>query len=139
MFILDTNVISELRQTGGKKPNPAVERWVRDQQPETLFLSSIVVFELVIGVVRMERRDPRQGAALRRWLAGSVLTAFAGQILDVDEKVASFAASLHVPNPRPVNDSLIAATAIVHGMTIATRNTGDFQGLPVGLINPWEV
>ena len=85
----------------------------------------------------MERRDARQGAALRGWMKGFLLPTFANRILSVDEAVARACAALHVPDPAPIPDSLIAATALVHGLTVATRNTGDFGRLGVPVLNPW--
>lgn len=103
-----------------------------------LFLSAMTIIELEIGVLRIERRDPSQGANLRRWLDDHVLPAFAGRILAVDTAVAQRCASLHVPDPRPDRDALIAATALVHGLTVVTRNVGDFEPTGVRTLNPWQ-
>ena len=86
----------------------------------------------------IERRDTMQGATLLRWLQQSVLMPHASRVLAVDERVARVAAGLQVPDPRPIADTFIAATALVHGLTLATRNVGDFVGMGVALINPWE-
>jgi len=86
----------------------------------------------------MERRDPSQGARLRSWFLESVLGAYADRILSVDLAVARRTATLHVPNPQPERDSLIAGTALVHGLTIATRNLSDFQAMAVDVFNPWS-
>jgi len=86
----------------------------------------------------MERRDWKQGAILRTWMDGQVLPNFAGRIIDIDAAVAQRGAALHVPDPRPDRDSLIAATALVHGMTVVTRNVHHFQPMGVTIINPWE-
>jgi predicted nucleic acid-binding protein len=137
MILLDTNVVSEFRKIIAGKGDAHVASWAVQQSAPSLFLAAITLHELEKGVLLMERRDRRQGAELRTWLDGSLMPAFAGRILPVDERVALAAAHLHIPNPRPLADCLIAATAVVHGMTIATRNTGDFQGLPVALVNPW--
>jgi toxin FitB len=83
------------------------------------------------------RKDPVHGALLRRWMDEHVLTAFADRILPVDVAVAQRSAALHAPVPRPLADSLIAATAPVHNMTVVTRNTVDFESMGVGLLNPW--
>ena len=92
---------------------------------------------LRIGVLLAERRDPAQGAILRRWLEAQVLPAFVERILPVDTAVARRSATLHVPDPRPVRDSLVAATALVHGMTVVTRNVTDFAPTGVATLDPW--
>ena len=91
-----------------------------------------------IGVLLAERRDPSQGAHLRDWLTRQVLPAFSGRLIPVDAAVAQCSARLHVPNPRPFRDSLIAATALVHQMIVVTRNVADFESLGLRLLNPWE-
>lgn len=138
MFLLDTNVVSELRKIRLGRADKNVAQWADSLDPADLFLSAITVQELEIGVLMVERRDPSQGAVFRTWLEGYVLPAFAGRILSVDTAVAQRSASLHVPDPRPFRDSLIAATALVHGMTIVTRNVADFQSSGVSILNPWE-
>jgi predicted nucleic acid-binding protein len=138
MFLLDTNVVSELRKVRAGKADPNVAGWVRGVPAGSLFLSVIVLHELEIGTLLAERRDPSQGAILRAWLDGHVLPAFAGRILPVDTAVARCAAALHVPDPRPIRDGLIAATALVHGMTAVTRNIADFKPTGVPLLNPWD-
>lgn len=86
----------------------------------------------------VQRRDAAQGVVLRAWIDGRVLPAFEGRILAVDMAVAQRCARLHVPDPRAERDALIAATALVHGLTVATRNVADFQPMGVDLLNPWE-
>lgn len=137
MILLDTNVVSEYRKASFGRADLAVVAWTERQDPQQLYLSTITLHEVEKGVLRMERRDPKQGAALRLWLDTALIPAFAGRILPVDEPVAIAAAHFHIPDPRPLADSLIAATALVHGMTIATRNMADFQGLPISILNPW--
>lgn len=137
MFVLDTNVVSELRKVRLGRADPNVARWADSVDATTLFVSAITVQELEVGVLQAERRDPPQGATLRTWLEQHVLPAFAGRILPVDAAVAQRCASLHVPDPRPAMDSLIAATALVHGMTVVTRNTADFDSFGVPILNPW--
>lgn len=137
MFILDTNVISELRKVRSGGADPQVALWADSVDSIDLYLSAITVQELEIGVLLAERRDPRQGAVFRSWLDHRVLPAFAGRILPVDTAVALRSAKLHVPDPRPVRDCLIAASALVHGMTVVTRNTVDFEGTGALLLNPW--
>jgi predicted nucleic acid-binding protein len=138
MFVLDTNVVSELRKIRLGRADKNVERWADGVETAALYLSAITVQELEIGVLLAERRDPSQGIVFRTWFEDRVLPAFAGRILPVDAAVARRSAALHVPNPGPYRDSLIAATAIVHKMTLVTRNTADFQASGVPLVNPWE-
>jgi len=137
MFILDTNVVSELRKVRLGKADKRVAKWADSLVVADLYLSAITVQELEIGVQLVERRDAAQGVIFRAWLNGQVLPAFAGRILPIDTAVAQRSASLHVPDPKPMRDSLIAATALVHGMTVATRNVGDFEMFGVKLLNPW--
>ena len=137
-FLLDTNVVSELRKIRLRKADPHVVAWADSVDAGDLYLSVISIQELEIGILLLERRDPAQGALLRSWLNGHVLPAFAGRILDVDSAVALRAARLHVPDPRPVRDGLIAATALVHGMTVVTRNLADFDPSGVATLNPWS-
>ena len=138
MWILDTNVVSELRKVRLGRADARVALWADSVESVDLYLSAITVQELEIGVLLVERRDPTQGAVFRSWLNTQVLPAFADRILPVDTAVAQCSAKLHVPNPRPVRDCLIAATALVHGMTIVTRNVADFEPCGVRLLNPWE-
>ena len=137
MLLLDTNVISELRKVQAGKADANVAQWAASVDAADLFLSVITVKELEMGVLLAERRDPSQGTVLRTWLDQRVLPTFAGRILPVDTAVALRSARLHVPDPRPVRDALIAATAMVHGMPVVTRNTPDFANLGLPLINPW--
>jgi len=138
MFILDTNVISELRKAKSGKADSKVMAWAAAINADVLFLSAITILELEMGVLQVERKDPLQGNLLRSWLDNQVLTAFDGKILVVDEAVAQRCARLHVPDRSSERDALIAATALVHGMTIVTRNVSDFETSGVDLINPWH-
>lgn len=138
MFLLDTNVVSELRKVRAGRANPNVAQWADSVDAIDLYISAITVQELEMGVLLAERRDPPQGAIFRSWFDSHVLPAFAGRILPVDTAVAQRCAALHVPNPQPAMDSLIAATALVHGMTLITRNVADFQLSGVTLLNPWD-
>lgn len=135
MYVLDTNVISELRQ-GKPKQSPQVRAWAAAQPASQLFLSAITMLELEKGVLALERRTPPQGHALRDWLTG-VHAAFAGRILPFTEHTAILCAAMHIPNPRSDRDAMIAATALEHGMTVVTRNVVDFAGSGVQLINPF--
>jgi predicted nucleic acid-binding protein len=136
VFILDTNVISELRHG---KPNQSLEvrRWAAQQSVSQLFMSAITILELEQGILSLERRTPAQGSALRLWLTG-VRAAFSGRILPFTEHAATICAALHVPDPRSERDAMIAATALEHGFTVVTRNTADFVNTGVGLLNPWS-
>ena len=137
MQLLDTNVVSELRKAGTRRIDARVARWAAAADAGAFYLSVITLLELETGVRLVERRDGRQGAVLRSWLDEKVRPAFAGRLLPVDEAVALRCAALHVPDPRPERDALIAATALVHGMTLVTRNVSDFQPMGVPLFDPW--
>lgn len=137
MYLLDTNIVSELRKAKGGKADKNVMGWADSVSAASLFLSAITILELETGILLIERRDPTQGAILRTWLDGHVLPAFTGRILAVDTAVAQRCARLHVPDPRADRDSLIAATALVHGMTVVTRNVADFEATGVGILNPY--
>jgi predicted nucleic acid-binding protein len=137
MYLLDTNLVSELRKVRAGKADRNVAEWADGVDAADLYVSVITVQELEIGVLLAERRDPAQGAMLRTWLDRHVLPAFADRILAVDAAVALRGARLHIPDPRPVRDALIAATALVHGMTVVTRNTADFEPTGVATLNPW--
>ena len=136
MYLLDTNVISELRKA--KKAHRSVRTWAQGLPATSLYISAISILELEIGILLVERRDPRQGTILRAWMEGHVLPTFSGRILAIDTAVAQRCAALHVPNPRSDRDALIAATALVHGMTVVTGNVTDFQPMSVALVNPWQ-
>jgi len=138
MYIVDTNVVSELRKIRSGKADRNVARWAESIDATDLYLSAITIQELEIGALLAERRDAVQGAMLRTWLNSHVMPAFSGRILSIDTLVAQCSARLHVPDPRPVRDGLIAATALVHGMTIVTRNVADFAVTGAQILNPWE-
>jgi predicted nucleic acid-binding protein len=137
MYLLDTNVVSELRKARAGKADKSVTAWASSVAVPSLFLSAITILELETGVLLLERRDPTQGAVLRAWLEGHVLAAFSQRILPVDVAVAQRCARLQVPDPRSDRDALIAATALVHGMTVVTRNVTHFEPIGVGILNPW--
>lgn len=137
MYLLDTNVVSELRKAKAGKADPNVIAWAANVSAANLFLSAITILELETGIQLVERRDATQGKLLRAWLEGHVLLAFSGRILPIDVSVAQRCAKLHVPDRRADRDALIAATALVHGMTVVTRNIVDFQATGVNLFNPW--
>jgi toxin FitB len=136
MYILDTNVVSELRKA--TKAAPSVRKWAHTLPSGSLYLSAISILELELGVLLTERRDKKQGGILRAWMDGHVLPTFAGRVLAIDTAVAQRSAALHFPDPRSDRDALIAATALIHGMTVVTRNVNHFQPMGVSVIDPWQ-
>jgi predicted nucleic acid-binding protein len=136
-YLLDTNVVSELRKSR-QRIAPQVRSWAERQITHELSVSVITVMEIEIGVERVERRDDAQGEMLRRWFDEELLGAFEGRVLAIDLDVVRRAANLHVPDPRPERDALIAATALTHGLTVVTRNAADFEPLGVAVLNPWD-
>lgn len=138
MFLLDTNVVSELRKVKAGKADRSVTTWSDSVDAGVLYLSAITIEELEMGVLGIERRDKLQGQFLRRWMDEQVLPTFADRILPIDTAVARRSARLHVPDPRPIRDGFIAATALVHGLTLVTRNAMDFKSMGVTLVDPWQ-
>jgi predicted nucleic acid-binding protein len=136
MFLLDTNVISELRRP--QRANPNVVAWAAAFPAASFFLSAISILEIEIGTLQLARKDPAQGALLRAWIDEQIMPRFDGRILPVDTNVAQRCARLHVPDPRSERDALIAAKALVHSLTVVTRNTADFEATGVALLNPWN-
>ena len=136
MYLLDTNVVSELRRRDRADRNVAA--WADAADPTSLFLSVVSVLEFETGVLLKARKDPKQGAMLQRWIETRVLPAFADRILPIDLAVARRCAALHVPDPRANRDALIAATALVHGLTVVTRNVADFEPMGVQMLDPWR-
>ncbi|OOG72881.1 VapC toxin family PIN domain ribonuclease [Sinorhizobium sp. A49] len=137
-YLLDTNVISELRKVGDGKADANVVAWIGAEDAAHFFISAITILELERGVLSVQRRDAAQGARLRSWLDGQVRPEFAGRILTVDDTVATRCAHLHVPDRRNEADALIAATALVHDMVVVTRNVRDFEGTGVVVVDPWQ-
>ena len=136
MLLLDTNVISELRRP--EKADSNVLAWASTIPAASFFLSAISILEIELGALLIARRDAAQGAILRAWIDDQILPRFDGRILAVDTVVAQRCARLHVPDPRTERDALIAATAMVHGLTVVTRNVADFEPVGVALLNPWK-
>ncbi len=135
MFLLDTNVVSELRRP--ERADTNVRAWASSTPAELYAISVVTVLELELGTLLMERRDTVQGAILRRWLEHEILTPLADRILPIDTTIARRCAKLHVPDPRPERDALIAATALTHGLTLVTRNVVDFEPMGIAVLNPW--
>ena len=138
MYVLDTNVLSELRKVRLGKADANVTAWTESVDAADLFVSAITIMALELGVLSIERKDPTQGTMLRSWLEQHVLPEFAGRTLPIDTAVAQRCARLHVPDKRGERDALIAATALVHGMAVVTRNVADFKPTRVTIVNPWE-
>ena len=135
MFVLDTNVVSELRRPA--KADPKVLAWARATPVAQTFLSAITILEIELGALSMERKDKVRGKVLRDWIDNQILPRFDGRILVVDTIVAQCCARLHVPVTRAERDALIAATAVVHAMTVVTRNASDFAMPGVKVLDPW--
>jgi hypothetical protein len=143
MYLLDTNVLSEMRKDSGKRLgrvqiDPRVQAWIGSVPEGDLFLSVISILEVETGYLRLKRRDPRQANVLELWLRQQVLPAFTGRILGIDLAIARRCAGLHIPNPMEHRDAFIAATALVHGLTVVTRNVRHFEQTGALTLNPWE-
>jgi Predicted nucleic acid-binding protein, contains PIN domain len=138
MYVLDTNVLSELRKVRLGKADANVAAWSASVDAADLFVSVLTIMELELGVLSIERKDASQGAVLRSWLEQQVLPEFSERTLPVDTAVAQCCARLHVPDRRGERDALIAASALVHGMAVVTRNVADFEPMAVTIVNPWE-
>ncbi len=136
-YLLDTNVVSELRKVGDGKADPNVTKWVGAQDSNDLFISAITILELERGILGIQRRDADQGSRLRRWMDSRVRPEFAERVLPIDDAIATRCAHLHIPDRRREADALIAATALVHGLTVVTRNVQDFDGTNLIIIDPW--
>lgn len=137
MFVLDTNVVSELRKVQAGKADPNVVAWAESVDAADLFVSAVTIMELEQGILSIERKDSAQGTVLRAWMDQHVLPEFSSRTLPIDTAVAQRCARLHVPDKRGDRDALIAATALVHGMTVVTRNVADFESTGVKMLNPW--
>lgn len=137
MYLLNTNVVSELRRRTAGKADPTVVAWASQVNIEDARISAVTVMELERGVLLIERRDPSQGRLLRRWLEDSIYLDFVDRTIPYDAAEAKACARLHVPRTRPERDAMIAATALVHSCTVATRNEKDFEDTGVAIVNPW--
>jgi len=138
MYLLDTNVLSELRKAGDGRADAWVLAWFAGVDAACCFVSALTLMELEIGILRVQRRDAAQGQRLRLWMDERVLPEFAQRTLAVDAAVALRCARLHVPDPCAERNALIAATALVHGLTVVTRNTADFSATGAALLDPWQ-
>jgi predicted nucleic acid-binding protein len=138
MFLLDTNVLSELRKRRSGKIDAAVEAWAGSVDQADLYLSVITVMEVELGIALIERRDAQQANVLRLWLHEKVMPAFAGRILSIDASIALRCARLHVPETKSERDAWIAATSLIHDLTIVTRSVLDFAGTGATLLDPWN-
>ncbi|WP_017326613.1 type II toxin-antitoxin system VapC family toxin [Synechococcus sp. PCC 7336] len=139
MFLLDTNIVSELRKVGSPKVNSGVEQWAKATPGEQTYISVVTIFEIERGILQAERKDSRKGKILREWFDKQVLTNYSERTIPLTTAIAQRCALLHVPDPMPDYDALIAATAIVHGLIVVTRNVEDFKRMGVKLLNPWDL
>ncbi|MBB4171530.1 type II toxin-antitoxin system VapC family toxin [Rhizobium sp. BK538] len=137
-YLLDTNVVSELRKVGDGKADANVTKWVGAQDSNDLFISAITILEIERGILTIQRRDAAQGSRLRGWMDSRVRPEFAERVLPIDDAIATRCAHLHIPDRRNETDALIAATALVHGLTMVTRNVQDFGDTGVIVIDPWQ-
>ena len=137
-YLLDTNVVSELRKVGDGKADANVTKWVGAQDSNDLFISAITILEIEHGILTIQRRDAAQGSRLRGWMDSRVRPEFAERVLPIDDAIATRCAHLHIPDRRNEADALIAATALVHGLTVVTRNVQDFDDTGVIVIDPWQ-
>lgn len=136
-YLIDTNVISELRKRGGRADQNVVS-WFHARDYNLYYISVITLFELELGVLQKARIDPAQGKLLRKWLDNLRDKVFQGRILPITSTTAMINASLNVPDRHQSADSRIAATAIENRMALVTRNVKDFHNIPVEIINPWD-
>ena len=137
MYVLATCVLSEVRRIRLGRADPGVAAFAEAIDAGDLYISAVTVMELELGVLSLERRDAAQGAVLPAWLDEYVLPKSSGRILSIDTVVAKRCARLQVPDRRGERDAMIAATALVHGMAVVTRNVADFEPTGVPVINPW--
>ena len=138
MYLLDTNIISELKKLDSGKIHPQVQRWAYSINLMQTKISVVSITEIRTGLLSLTLKDQAQAASLDNWFTNRLLPAYRTRTLSIDTEVALICAQLHIPAKRPINDAYIAATAIAHNLTLVTRNVRDFQGLPLMLENPFE-
>ena len=138
MYLLDTNIVSELKKLDSGKIHPQVQCWAYSINLMQTKISVVSIIEIRTGILSLARKDQAQAASLDNWFTNRLLPAYRTRTLSVDTEVALICAQLHIPAKRPINDAYIAATAIAHNLTPVTRNVRDFQGLPLMLENPFE-
>jgi hypothetical protein len=137
MYLVDTNVISELRKSS-QKIDENVTKWANSVSMEDLYLSIISIQEIKTGILNKTKKDKSQADKLNDWFKNDILKGFEGRILGIDIKIALKVAELHAGNPKPYADSLIAGTALHHDLVLVTRNVKDFKDCGLELINPWD-
>ncbi len=138
MYLLDTNVISEIRKAGDGRADAQVTAWYASVDADDAYISVVTVMEIEFGVIKVEQRDAAQALRLRHWLHHHIIPVFDGRVLPIGNATALRCAPLHYPQPRSWRDSWIAATALEHDLTVATRNVRDFVGTGVAVVDPWE-
>lgn len=137
-YLLDTNVLSEYRKVEKGTANPNFVKWQQHILLNQLYLSSITVMEINIGILRLARKDKKQASILKNWLDNKVLPNFKQQVLSFDLTTAIICSELHIPDPRPERDTMIASTALQHNLILVTRNVKDFNIPNLSILNPFE-
>ena len=137
-YLLDTNVLSEYRKVEKGTANPNFVKWQQHILLHQLYLSSITVMEINIGILRLARKDKKQAFILKNWFENKVLPNFKQQIFSFDLTTAIICSELHIPDPRPERDTMIASTALQHNLVLVTRNVKDFNIPNLSIINPFE-
>lgn len=138
MYLLDTNILSEIRKIQAGRANQGIAQWAQAHPKSLMYISAITLLELERGTLAAEQRDQQQGAVYRRWLSQIVLPEFQNRILPVDAQTVLLCAPMHVPDKKSLADSLIAATAMQYNMTVITRNEKDFIHTGAKIYNPFS-
>lgn len=134
-YLVDTNFLSELRR--GSRADPGVVRWLNSVPTDDWAVSVVTDYELEVGLLGLQRRDPTQASELRRWVT-DVRESYESRLLPVTSEIGRVCATIQVPNRRQLPDALIAATALHHGLTVITRNARDFDVPGLAVINPFS-